>query len=47
MDLPGGQDDLQRITQGVHQDVDLGAQAAFACPDRLVFLGFFWAPALC
>jgi hypothetical protein len=25
----------------------LGAQPAFAAPDRLVFARFFWAPALC
>jgi hypothetical protein len=47
VDLPGGQDDLQRMTQGVHQNVDFCAQTAFAFPDRLVFLGFFLAPALC
>jgi hypothetical protein len=47
VDLAGGQDDLQRITQGVHQNVDFGAQTAFAFPDRLVFPDFFWAPALC
>ena len=47
VDLPGGQDDLQRITQSVHQNMDFGAQATFAFPDRLVFSGFFLAPALC
>jgi hypothetical protein len=47
VNLSGGQDDLQRITQCVHQSVDFGAQAAFAFPDRLVFVGFFLAPALC
>jgi hypothetical protein len=47
VNLSGGQDDLQRITQCVHQNVDFGAQAAFAFPDRLVLAGFFLAPALC
>jgi hypothetical protein len=47
VDLPGGQDDLQRITQGVHENMDFGAQATFAFADRLVFPGFFLAPALC
>jgi hypothetical protein len=27
--------------------MDFGAQPLFAAPDRLVFAGFFWAPALC
>jgi hypothetical protein len=30
VDLAGGQDDLQRIAQGVDQNVDFCAQAAFA-----------------
>jgi hypothetical protein len=47
VDLPGGQHDLQRITQRIHQNVDFGARATFASPDRLVFSGFFLAPALC
>jgi hypothetical protein len=47
VDLPRRQDDLQRITQGVHQNVDFGAQAAFAFPNGLIFSSFFLAPALC
>ena len=47
VDLPGGQHDRQRITQRIHQNVDFGAQATFAFADRLVFPGFFLAPALC
>jgi hypothetical protein len=47
VDLPGGQQDRQRITQRIHQDVDFGAQATFASPDRLVFSSFFLAPVLC
>ena len=47
MDLPRAQDNRQGIAQSVGQNVDFGAQTAFAFPDRLVFPGFFWAPALC
>ena len=47
VDLAGGQHDLQRITQGVHQNVNFSAQTTFAFPDRLAFSDFFWAPALC
>ena len=47
MDLPRAQDNRQGIAQSVGQNVDFGAQTAFAFPDRLVFSGFFWAPALC
>ena len=37
----------QRIAQSVDKGVNLGAQPAFAPPDRFVFAVFFWAPALC
>jgi hypothetical protein len=37
----------QRIAKGIDQRVNLGAQPAFAAPDRFVFARFFWAPALC
>jgi hypothetical protein len=47
MDLARDQDDLQRIAQRVRQHVKFAAQPASALPDRLVFTGFFWAPALC
>ena len=47
VDLAGGQDDLQRIAQGVDQNVDFCAQAAFALSNRLICPGFFLAPALC
>jgi len=47
VDLTGGQDDFQRITQGVHQNVDFGAQAAFAFPDRWSSPASCLAPALC
>jgi hypothetical protein len=47
MDLAGGQDDLQRIAQGVRQNVNFCAQTAFALSNRLIRSGFFWAPALC
>ena len=47
MDLARGQNDLQWITQSVSQNVEFAAQTAFASADRLIFAGFFWAPALC
>jgi hypothetical protein len=47
MDLAGGQNNRQGIAQGIDQNVDFGAQATFASPNRLVFSGFFGAPALC
>jgi hypothetical protein len=47
VDLARGQNDLQWITQSVGQNVKFAAQTAFASADRLVFAGFFWAPALC
>jgi hypothetical protein len=47
MGLAWRQQKAQRIAEGIDQGVNLGAQPAFAAPDRLVFAGFFWAPALC
>ena len=47
MRLARGQEEAEWIAQGIDQGVDLGAQSAFASPDRLVFAVFFWAPALC
>ena len=47
MGLARRQDEVQRIAQRIDQGMDLGAQSAFAAPDRLVFAVFFWAPALC
>lgn len=47
MRLALGQEEGQRIAQRVDQGMDFGAQSALAAPDRLVFAGFFWAPALC
>jgi hypothetical protein len=45
VDLPGGQHDLQRITQ--RNPPKRGWWATFAFPDHLVVSGFFLAPALC
>ncbi len=45
--LAGGEQEGDRIAKGVDQGMDLGAQAALAAPDRLVFAEFFLAPALC
>ena len=42
MNLPGGQRDLQGIAESIHQNVNFGAQAALASPDRLIFPSFFW-----
>jgi len=47
MGLPRGQKEAQGVAQSIDQGVDLGAQSAFAAPDRLVCAVFFWAPALC
>ena len=47
MRLTRGQEETERIAQGIHQGMDFGAQSPLAAPDRLVFAGFFWAPALC
>jgi hypothetical protein len=48
MRLPGREREADRVAQGVHHGVDLGAQAAAAAPDRFVGLAVFLAaPALC
>ena len=47
MGLARGQEEAEWIAQSVDQGMDLGAQPAFAAPDRLIFAVFFWAPALC
>jgi hypothetical protein len=47
MSLTRCQDEAQRIAQRIDKRVNLGAQPAFAAPDRLVFADFFCAPALC
>jgi hypothetical protein len=45
--LAPGQVEADRIAEGIHKGVDLGAQSTARAADRLVFVGFFWAPALC
>jgi len=47
MGLAWGQEEAEWIAESVDQGMDLGAQSAFAAPDRLIFAVFFWAPALC
>jgi hypothetical protein len=47
MGLARGQEETEWIAQGIDQGMDFGAQSAFAAPDRLVFVVFFGAPALC
>jgi len=45
--LAAGQEEADRVAQRIDQGVYLGAQSAARSPDRLVFAGFFSAPALC
>jgi hypothetical protein len=47
MRLPAGQVEADRVAKRIDQGVDLGAQATARTPDSLVFIDFFWAPALC
>ena len=47
MSLARGEEEGERIAQRVDKSMDFGAQSALAAPNRLVFAGFFWAPALC
>ena len=47
VDLARSQEESQRIAKCIDKCMNLGAQSAFAAPDRLVFALFFWAPALC
>ena len=47
MGLARRQDEVQRIAQRIDKRMNLGAQPAFAAPDRLVCAVFFCAPALC
>ena len=44
---PGGQQEAQRVAEGVDQSVDFGAQSALAAADRLIVIFFLGAPALC
>src|SRR5882762_5619521 len=47
VDLACGQDEADRIAEGVDADVDLRTQAAARTPDRLIFAPPFWAPDAC
>jgi hypothetical protein len=47
MGLTTGQRETNRIAQRINQSMDFGAQPTARPPDRLVFVVFFWAPALC
>ncbi len=47
MHLTAGQEESKRIAQCIDREMNLCAQPAFAAPDRLIFIVFFWAPALC
>ena len=45
--LAAGQEEAQRITQGIDQGMNLGAQPSPGAADGLVLADFFLAPALC
>src|SRR5262245_23112757 len=45
--LATGQEEADRIAERIDQGMDLGAQPTARAADRLVFTGFFSAPALC
>jgi hypothetical protein len=47
MGLATRQSKADRITERIHQSVDLGAQATLAVPNRLLVPPFLWAPAAC
>lgn len=47
MGLSACQEEAHGVAQGIDQGMDLGAQPAARASDRLVFAGFFSAPALC
>jgi hypothetical protein len=47
MRLSGGEQEIDRVAEGIDEGVDLGAQSSFAAADRLGRLVFFEAPALC
>jgi hypothetical protein len=47
VDLACGQDEADRIAEGINADVDLRAQAAARTTDRLIFAPPFCAPAAC
>ncbi len=45
--LTAGVMEADRVTNGIDQSMDLGAQPAAGAADGLVFAVFFLAPALC
>jgi len=47
VDLPRGQNEADRIAEGIDTDIDFGAQAAARTPDRLILVSPFLAPAAC
>ena len=47
MGFAAGQEEADRVAEGIDKRVDLGAQPAPRAADGLVFAKFFWAPALC
>ncbi len=47
MRLARGEQEIDRVAEGIDQGVDLSAQSSFAAADRLVRGVFFGVPALC
>src|ERR1035437_239318 len=47
MCLSAGQEEADRVAKCIGRGVDFGAQSTARSANRLVFAGFFWAPALC
>jgi len=47
VDLSAGQVESNRVSEGINQRMDLGAQSTSGSPDCLIFALFFGAPALC
>lgn len=45
--LAAGEEEADRVAEGVNQGMDFGAQSTARASDRLIFAGFFLAPALC
>jgi hypothetical protein len=45
--LAARQVEADRVTKSIDKRVDLGAQPTAGAADGLVFVVFFWAPALC
>jgi hypothetical protein len=47
MRLAARQMKANRVAEAINEGMDLGAQTTARAADGLVFVTFFWAPALC